>query len=44
MHAVELRGQERGRLYARQAGLYPGFADYEKRTTRIIPVVALEPA
>jgi deazaflavin-dependent oxidoreductase (nitroreductase family) len=44
VHAVELRGQERDRLYARQAELYPGFADYEKRTKRIIPVVALEPA
>lgn len=44
VHAVEVRGQERDRLYARQAELYPGFADYQKRTTRIIPVVALEPA
>ena len=34
-------GGERDRLYARQAELYPGFAEYEQRTTRKIPVVAL---
>jgi deazaflavin-dependent oxidoreductase (nitroreductase family) len=44
VHAVELRGQERDRLYARQAELFPGFGDYQKRTTRVIPVVALVPA
>jgi deazaflavin-dependent oxidoreductase (nitroreductase family) len=37
-----LRGAERDRLYARQAELYPGFAEYEAKTTRTIPVVALE--
>ena len=34
-------GEERDRLYAKQAGLYPQFAEYENRTTRIIPVIAL---
>ena len=34
-------GGERDRLYARQAELYPLFAEYEQRTTRKIPVVAL---
>ena len=34
-------GEERDRLYAEQASRYPGFADYEGKTTRVIPVVAL---
>jgi hypothetical protein len=28
-------------LFAKQAQLYPGFKEYEERTTRVIPVVAL---
>lgn len=36
------RGVERDELYARQAKLYPQFADYQARTTRQIPVVILE--
>ncbi len=39
--AVVLTGEERDRLYARQAALRPAFAEYETRTTRRIPVVAL---
>jgi deazaflavin-dependent oxidoreductase (nitroreductase family) len=39
--AEAVEGPERDRLYAEQATLYPGFADYEKKTERIIPVVAL---
>ena len=39
--AKVLNGDERDEKYAQQAALYPGFADYEKRTTRKIPVVAL---
>ena len=39
--AVEVMGEERDRLYARQATLFPGFADYEAKTTRRIPVIAL---
>jgi deazaflavin-dependent oxidoreductase (nitroreductase family) len=35
---------ERDRLWARQKELMPGFADYEARTSRQIPVVLLEPA
>jgi deazaflavin-dependent oxidoreductase (nitroreductase family) len=34
--------QERDRLYARHAELMPGFADYETKTTRKIPIVLLE--
>ncbi len=39
--ATVLAGDERDEKYAQQAALYPGFADYEKRTTRTIPVIAL---
>lgn len=40
--AEVVTGDERDRLYARQAQLYPGFAEYEEKTDRVIPVVALE--
>jgi deazaflavin-dependent oxidoreductase (nitroreductase family) len=40
--ATVLKGEERDRLYARQAELYPQFADYQRKTTRKIPVIALE--
>jgi deazaflavin-dependent oxidoreductase (nitroreductase family) len=40
--ATVITGAERDELYARQAELYPGFAEYEAKTTRIIPVIALE--
>lgn len=43
VHAVELRGAERDAKYALQAERYPGFADYQRKTTRAIPVVALQP-
>ncbi len=33
---------ERTRLYDQQATLMPGFAEYQKKTTRQIPVVVLE--
>ncbi len=33
---------ERDRLYAHHAKLMPGFAEYEKKTTRKIPVVLLQ--
>ena len=40
--ATVLTGAERDRLYTRQAGLYPMFAEYEQRAApRKIPVVAL---
>jgi deazaflavin-dependent oxidoreductase (nitroreductase family) len=34
-------GPERDRLYAAQVAAQPGFADYEKATTRVIPIVEL---
>ncbi|GAA4522701.1 nitroreductase family deazaflavin-dependent oxidoreductase [Nonomuraea ferruginea] len=33
--------QERDRLYARMVEKAPGFADYETKTTRVIPVITL---
>ncbi|HEU4792768.1 MAG TPA: nitroreductase/quinone reductase family protein [Nitrolancea sp.] len=40
--AVVLEGSERQRLWARIVELYPFFADHQARTTRQIPVIALE--
>ena len=40
--ATPLTGEERDQLYARWAELYPQFGEYQKNTTRKIPVVALE--
>jgi deazaflavin-dependent oxidoreductase (nitroreductase family) len=37
-------GDERERLWSRQKELYPGFAEYEQKTTREIPVIVLERA
>jgi deazaflavin-dependent oxidoreductase (nitroreductase family) len=36
-------GEEHQRLYDAQAAVMPGFADYQRKTTRKIPVVVLEP-
>lgn len=40
--ATPLQGEERDRHYAEQASRYPGFAEYQSKTERVIPVVALE--
>lgn len=37
-------GDERAAIWEQQKADYPGFAEYEQRTTREIPVVILEPA
>ncbi len=37
-------GAERDRIWEAHKSEYPGFADYERKTTRQIPVVILEPA
>jgi deazaflavin-dependent oxidoreductase (nitroreductase family) len=41
---TEVKGEDRDRIYAEQAAIMPGFADYEKKTSRVIPVLALTPA
>jgi deazaflavin-dependent oxidoreductase (nitroreductase family) len=40
--AVEATGDERSRLWASHVAQHPGFAEYEQKTTRLIPVIALE--
>jgi len=40
--AVVLEGAERDRVFDRQKVLMPNFAEYESKTTRLIPVIALE--
>ncbi|MEU1533220.1 nitroreductase/quinone reductase family protein [Streptomyces fagopyri] len=40
--AVVLEGAERDRLFARAVEADPGWADYQARTDRVIPVVALQ--
>lgn len=39
--ARPLEGPERDRVYAEQARRYPGFAEYQEKTDRVIPVVEL---
>jgi deazaflavin-dependent oxidoreductase (nitroreductase family) len=39
--AVVVEGDERDRLYVKQATERPAFAEYQQRTSRIIPVVRL---
>jgi len=41
LRASEAEGEERDRLYAEQARRMPGFADYQAKTSRVIPVIAL---
>ena len=35
--------QEREPVWEKQKADYPGFADYERKTSRVIPVILLEP-
>lgn len=39
--AVVVTGDARDRIYAEQAARYPGFAEYQAGTSRLIPVVEL---
>jgi deazaflavin-dependent oxidoreductase (nitroreductase family) len=41
--AVPLMGKERDDFYERQSAVYPNFAEYQAKTSRTIPVVALTP-
>ena len=40
--ATPVTGEERDRIYAHWAELYPQFGEYQKKTTRKIPVVTLQ--
>ena len=42
VHARVAEGEERDRIWTRQKELAPGFAEYEARTSRQIPVIVLE--
>ena len=39
---VLTEGEERERLYKKMVAQSPGFAEYQQKTTRVIPVVVLE--
>lgn len=41
-HATVITGAERDRLWAEQVARAPSFGAYERATTRVIPVVALD--
>ena len=40
--AVEVTGAERDRIFGIQKERAPGFAEYEEKTTRVIPVIELQ--
>jgi deazaflavin-dependent oxidoreductase (nitroreductase family) len=40
--ASVVTGSERDRIYAAHAAEYPGFAEYQEKTDRVIPVVELK--
>lgn len=42
--ASPVSGAEHDRIYAEQARRYPGFAEYQEKTSRVIPVVELAQA
>ena len=42
--AVRIEGAERDRIFTAQKQIMPGFAEYEAKTNRVIPVIALERA
>jgi deazaflavin-dependent oxidoreductase (nitroreductase family) len=39
--ASPVAGEQRDTIYSEQASRYPGFAEYQEKTSRLIPVVAL---
>lgn len=41
VEARELSGEECSSIWAKQKRRYPGFADYERQTERVIPVLSL---
>ena len=42
VRASEATGEERDRLYAERVAIAPGFGEYERQTSRKIPVMILE--
>lgn len=43
VRATEVVGYERDRIFGRHAARFPVFAEYERKLTRTIPVVRLDP-
>lgn len=43
MTARELSGDERALWWERAVAAFPTYADYERKTRRVIPVFVLEP-
>jgi deazaflavin-dependent oxidoreductase (nitroreductase family) len=43
VRSTELTGAERDEKFAIQAERYPGFAGYQQKTSRVIPVIRLTP-
>jgi hypothetical protein len=43
VHAVEVTGEERDRLFEAHKACYPVFAEYEQRLARTIPVRRRKP-
>lgn len=43
VRAEETAGEDRARLWERLVAIYPGYADYQHRTDREIPVIRLRP-
>jgi deazaflavin-dependent oxidoreductase (nitroreductase family) len=43
VNARVLRGEERDAIWTTQKERYPGFAEYEQKTEREIPVILLDP-
>jgi len=41
--ASTVESEERDEIYARQVAAFPDFGAYEKKTTRVIPVIKLTP-
>ncbi len=44
MRAREVTGAEKARWWERAVAAYPPYADYQKKTDRVIPVFVLEPS
>jgi deazaflavin-dependent oxidoreductase (nitroreductase family) len=42
--AEEVQGEDRDRLWRLMAAIYPSYDSYQKKTSRVIPVVRLHPA
>lgn len=43
VRAEQVEGEERSRIWEAMAQLYPQYNDYQRKTSRVIPVVLLHP-